>query len=147
MILIYRPEGGDEQRFDFDLSRCRVKEREAVEKRTEMAWGAFKAGLAEENTTALRGLLWMMLRRVHPTYRWDDVDFSDEELTVVITAADYRRTRAEVEASTQLSQADKDEALAELDRRIADREEIEAVDPEQAGEGKAQPPSGDTPTP
>ncbi len=153
MILIYTPEGGDKQEWKFSLGRVRVKEREQVELRTNMSWGTIKASLEEESTAALKGLLWMMLRRTHATYRWEDVDFCDEELTLVVEAEDYRRGRKEIEDHPALSRADKDQKIAFLDTLIAAREAVEAELAAEAAargevsEGKAQAPSDDTPTP
>lgn len=104
MFLVYTPEGGDEQRFEYRPGRMRVMEMEAIEKHTGLAYATeFKAQLLKGQTNARRALLWTFLRRVHPTTRYEDVDFFDDELRL---ERDRDEIAAEIAAVESLSDAD-----------------------------------------
>lgn len=108
MFLIYRPEGGTEQRWVFNPGRLRVQEMTAIERRTGLQYGGrFKQELMQGSTLARQALLWTMLRRTHHTLRFEDVDFYDDELLLVQDRDELAAEIEHLEADTTLPEADR----------------------------------------
>jgi hypothetical protein len=144
--LTFRPQDGDEQSWTFDLGRFRVSERMDIERYSGMAWGTFKQALINERTAALKALLFVLIRREHPKYRFDDVDFCDDEIVTEVTLDDLHKGRQQVQENDSLSAADKAEMLEAIDQMIADKKTIdgevvvdEQPDSEPVAEGKVPP--------
>lgn len=72
MIILYRPEGADEQQFD--VRSVRTSEAQIVARTTDMTWTEIKAGIRDDDPTALRGIAWILLKRETPTLRWSEFD-------------------------------------------------------------------------
>lgn len=85
MKVTYTPEDGDEQVFQYNPNKLMSAEREALEKRTGMAFNQFAMGILRGNALCRRALLHVLLKRQHPTIAFDDVDFCWDELTVEMT--------------------------------------------------------------
>lgn len=121
MYLTYRPEGSTEpRRWHIQLGRLRVFDTEAIEKATGMDYGSdFKQRLLQGNVRARRALLWIMLRREHPTLKYADVDFADDELLLEQDRDELAATRAEIAASTELAEANRAALLAVIDQQLA----------------------------
>lgn len=121
MFLKYTPDGGDEQKWTFKLGKLRSMETEAIEKLTGLDYGVpFKQALMQGNTRARRALLYTFLRRQHPTIRFADVDFADDELVLDMDVEEWQEMRAEVERSTTVDESTKAEVLAAIDASIAE---------------------------
>ncbi len=114
MLLIYKPANQEPMTFEFDLGKFRVKDRESIERATGMSWGKWKAELADQNTRAMRGLLWINLRK-RTGIPFDDVDFSDEEIEILPDSGEVTRVRAAIEENKTLSDEDRAEQLANLE--------------------------------
>jgi hypothetical protein len=131
VFLVYRPDGGDEQRWRYESGKFRSAEMEAIEKRTSWDFDtAFQERLLSGNAFARRALLWTFLRRVHLAIRFEDVDFASEELVLEFDQAELEAQRAQVLAMSDIDERERSAALALLDTMRAD-----AVEPE----GKAPP--------
>ncbi len=116
MYLRYTPEGSDTTEWVVNLGKLRTFDVEAIERVSGMAYGSdFKQNLMKGNGVARRALLWVMLRKAHPTLKYGDVDFADDELVLQLDADELGELRAAVEASTSISEADKALALEALD--------------------------------
>ncbi|GAA4676900.1 hypothetical protein GCM10023347_34080 [Streptomyces chumphonensis] len=85
MKVTYSPEGGDTQVFDYNPNKLMSAEREALEKRTGKAFKSFAMDVLRGDALCRRALLHVLLKRDHPTIRFDDVDFCWDELTVEMT--------------------------------------------------------------
>ncbi|MEU8531596.1 hypothetical protein [Streptomyces parvulus] len=85
MKVTYSPEDGEEQVFDYNPNKLMSAEREALEKRTGLAFQAFAMGVLRGNALCRRALLHVLLKRQHPTIAFDDVDFRWDELKVEMT--------------------------------------------------------------
>lgn len=85
MKVTYTPEDGDEQVFDYNPNKLMSAEREALESRTGKPFSDFAMGVLKGNALCRRALLHVLLKRQHPTLRFDDVDFQWDELTVEMT--------------------------------------------------------------
>jgi hypothetical protein len=107
-------------------------EREAIEKRTDMPFAEFTKAVLQGSSVARRALLWVMLKRDHPTTKYDDVDFAWDELRLEYSKQEYARMIAD--ASENLSGEQRDLVLKGLQAEW----ESAVDDPEQ--EGKVLPP-------
>ncbi|MBN0043124.1 hypothetical protein JS756_03135 [Streptomyces actuosus] len=131
MYLVYSPEGQDEpKRWKYNPRRMMSAEREAIERRTGRNWSDFTQDVIKGNSLCRRALLHALLKREHPTLKWDDVDFAWDELTLEYSRAELTEIRQTV-ADTATGD-ERDAVLEKLDAEIADAFE----DPED--EGKAQ---------
>jgi hypothetical protein len=83
--VTYSPEDGDEQVFDYNPNKLLSAEREALESRTGKPFSDFAMGVLKGDALCRRALLHVLLKRKHPTLRFDDVDFCWDELTVEMT--------------------------------------------------------------
>jgi len=136
MFVTYTPEGNAEgqRRWTFLPGRVRQSEAAAVEKAYGSNWDQFCAEAQAGSIRARRVLLWLLMRRDHPTLRLEDVpDFYTEELVVQHSADELRQVRERVEKSG-LSEAERDMALGIIDGQIAEAEAL-ALGPDD--EGKA----------
>ncbi len=107
MKVTYSPEDGEEQVFDYNPNKLLSAEREALEKRTGMSFNQFAMGVLRGNSLCRRAMLHVLLKRQHPTIRFEDVDFLWDELTVEMT-------KGEIElAVARLREKDGDEDLIE----------------------------------
>ena len=131
MYLIYQPEGDEEpQRFLYKPQKLMSAEREHLERRSRMDFADFTKGVLNGNAVCRRALLWVMLKRQHPTLKFEDVDFAWDELRLEYSKQEYELMRENlIESGTATP-----EQIDQINREIAT-----AVD-EQATEGKALPP-------
>lgn len=130
MYLSYKPEGSDEpKRWKYDPRRLMSAEREMLERRTNRNFSQFAQDVVQGNSLCRRALLFVFLKRDHPTTRFEDVDFAWDELELEYTKGELRQIRETV--SESMTGEDRVMALAQLDKQIEDAAEDEA-------EGKAQ---------
>lgn len=107
MKVTYTPEDGEEQVFQYNPNKLMSAEREALETRTGKPFNDFAMGVLKGNALCRRALLHVLLKRQHPTLRFDDVDFCWDELTVEMT-------KGEIDlAVARLREKDGDEELIE----------------------------------
>ncbi|MFM9594039.1 hypothetical protein ACKI16_24190 [Streptomyces scabiei] len=85
MKVTYSPEDGEPQVFKYNPNALMSAEREALEKVTGQSFNQFAMGVLRGNARCRRALLHVLLKRQHPTLRFDDVDFAWDELTVEMT--------------------------------------------------------------
>lgn len=88
MKVTYSPEDGDEQVFDYNPNKLMSAEREALEKRTGKPFSDFAMGVLRGDALCRRALLHVLLKRKHPTIRFEDVDFLWDELKVEMTVGE-----------------------------------------------------------
>jgi hypothetical protein len=141
VFVVYKPEGQPEQRWHFLPGRLRTAEMIAIEKRAGVKYGQqFKQDLMMGGTSARQALLWTLLRREHHTIRFEDVDFADDELLLVL---DKDETLAEIEALESfdgITEAERLSGLALLRQQLADA-------PEAPGKAPAATPAAPGPVP
>ncbi|MEU9285963.1 hypothetical protein AB0D57_14865 [Streptomyces sp. NPDC048275] len=105
MKVTYTPEDNEEQVFNYNPNKLMSAEREALEKRTGMSFNDFAMGVLRGNALCRRALLHVLLKRQHPTLRFDDVDFCWDEFKVEMT-------KGEIELAVErLREKKGDEAL------------------------------------
>jgi len=131
MFLVYKPEGQAEPtRWKYDPRKIMSAEREWVERRTERNWSEFTKDVLQGNSLCRRALLFIFLKREHPTVKWDDVDFAWDELELEYSKGELIQIRASVSESA--TGEERESVLAKLD------EEIGTAYDDPADEGKAQ---------
>jgi hypothetical protein len=130
VYLVYEPEGAEEpQRFQYKPQKLMSAEREALERRSRLDFADFTKGVLNGNAVCRRALLWVMLKRQHPTTKYEDVDFAWDELRLEYSKQEYELMRDNL---IEAGNADP-EQIDQLNREIAT-----AIDEES--EGKALPP-------
>jgi hypothetical protein len=112
MYLEYTPEGQPTQRWTFQPGRVHSGDMILIEKHTGLKYGQeFKQALLQGGTLARRGLLWLFLHRDHPTIKFDDVSFYDDELKLV---QDKDEIDAEIDALEKFDGIPEDQRAAGL---------------------------------
>lgn len=129
MYLVYHPEGSDEPtRWRYDPRKLMSAEREKIESLTGKDFSDFTKAVVNGNSRCRRALLFVFLKRDHPTTRFEDVDFAWDELKLEHSKQELQLIRAEV--ANNLSGDQLTAALEQLDAEIAEAPVDE--------EGKAQ---------
>lgn len=130
MYLVYQPEGSEEPtRFKYNPRKLMSAEREMLERKTGKDFSDFTTAVLAGNSLCRRALLFMFLKRQHPSVKWDDVDFAWDELKLEYSRQELVKMREAVAESA--SGEDRENTLASLDR------EIETAVDESEDEGKA----------
>lgn len=130
MYLVYKPEGSDEpQRFKYHPQKLMSAEREMLERRTGQDFSDFTKAVINGNSGARRALLFMYLKREHPTTKYEDVDFAWDELTLEYSKGEYLKMRED--AAENLHGDQLAAALQQIDA------EIETAYDDAEAEGKA----------
>jgi hypothetical protein len=133
VYLIYQPAGDAEpQRFKYQPTKIMSAEREYLERRSGKDFTAFTTAVLQGNSLCRRALLHVMLKRRHPTLKWDDVDFAWDELRLEYSRQELEAMRAAHAESTDPQAAATVEAL--------DAEIAAAIDEDEdpGAEGKAR---------
>lgn len=133
MFVTYAPEGGDEQRWDFDPGKVRASKAEMIEKRFGDSWDKWLAAVQQGGMKARRVLLWHLLTVDHPTLRAEDVpDFYAGEVTVEHNVAELRDIRERV-LKANIAEDEKEQVIVALDVQISDAIAAEEKAAEAAG--------------
>lgn len=115
MILTYRPEGADEQRWDLTQTRATFAEAKAAEKAGGFQWVNLEQELAEGNLGALQAALWVFRKRAEPTLTFADLDDLPLGSVDVDFGVDERAfMRAQIAGNESLSDEAKAAALRML---------------------------------
>lgn len=137
MFLTYRPDGGDEQRFEFRPKRVRSTRAEMIEKRygqlagiKNATWDQFKLAVQQGSASARRVLLWHLLSTQHPNLKIDDVDPFEDEVELEYSKSELLEVREVLSSTPSIPEADLTLMLAKLDMDIM-------TAPEDGSEGKA----------
>lgn len=120
MIITFKPEDGDEQRFQFNPRKIRATDAERIERRYGGRWNLWIDDVTQGGIGARRVLLWFLTQRQHPGFRWEDTpDFCMDELVVELDQVELQRARDAVAARTDLAPEMAALALTALDEQIA----------------------------
>ncbi|WP_329597759.1 hypothetical protein OIE43_18805 [Streptomyces pseudovenezuelae] len=131
MYLVYKPEGTEEpKRWKYQPKKLMSPERELLEKLTGKNFTEFTVDVQKGNSRCRRALLFIYLKREHPTLKFDDVDFAWDELTLEHSKGELQLMREQLPDSVAPEQLDA--VRAKLDEEIAAAYD----DPDE--EGKAQ---------
>lgn len=131
MYLVYKPEGSEEpKRWKYNPRKLMSVEREKLERLTDRNFSDFTKDVVAGSSLCRRALLFVFLKREHPTTRFEDVDFAWDELTLEYSKGELTEMRAQVADTVSGEQGVA--VLAKLDEEIAAAFE----DPDE--EGKAR---------
>ncbi|MGP3684157.1 hypothetical protein ACTVZO_05485 [Streptomyces sp. IBSNAI002] len=131
MIILYSPEDGEQRRFD--VRSVRTSEAQIVERTTDLKWGDIKRGVRDDDPTALRGVVWVLLKRETPTLRWSDFDPLIDELTSKFDAREIAGIAADIVALPEEQRA---RAIAEMKAYVEDPDSVDLAVKEAAGSPK-----------
>lgn len=133
MYLVYQPEGQDEPtRWWYDPAKLMSVERETIEKLTGEDFSDFTKKAMNGNSLCRRALLFVFLKRQHPTLKFADVDYAWDELKLEFSKPELRDIREKL--PTKFSGDELVEMQATFDQQID-----EAPDSPE-GSGKVRPP-------
>jgi hypothetical protein len=125
VIIIYAPEGAEEQHLD--AGRLRASEIQIVERTAAGRWADIKAAMSEGEINAMRTVAWVIKKRAEPGLRYNDFDPWEGELRVRL---DAREVRAYADGIVEKYRADPDDladAFDELRDAAFDRADAEAA--------------------
>jgi len=132
MLVEYTPQGQDMQTFEWRPGRVKLKEAAQIEFRYSKESGEkgrtyeqFKQDVRLNSAVARRVLLHHLMRRVHPSIRFEDVDPFDDEVVVVFHRDELEELRVGMEKDTSLSAEEKANLLARLDAEIEEAPEYD----------------------
>ncbi|WP_318203028.1 hypothetical protein [Streptomyces sp. SCL15-4] len=142
MIVVYTPAGGEPQHFD--ASTLRVSEASIVQRTVDMKWQDVLKGLEQDDLDAMRGIVWVLLKRSQPALRFGEFDPGVSEMTTVM---DDREVDAYIDNAFRAAEADADLSpqdiadvlLARLPDVSANPERTRARIEEKAAAPKAEP--------
>jgi hypothetical protein len=80
MKFTYTPEGAQPRSWDYNPLRLMSPEAEAIERHTGMTFAEWESKVTAGSMLAIHGLLFVMLKRTHPTLKWDEVQFCLDEV-------------------------------------------------------------------
>ncbi|MFD9306139.1 hypothetical protein ACFWCB_26380 [Streptomyces sp. NPDC060048] len=135
MIILYRPEGQEPPQH-FDVRSVRTSEAQIVQRTTDMTWGQIKDGVRRDDPTAMRGVVWILMKRREATLRWSDFDPTVDELTSRYDAREVAAIAADI---VQLPEEKQPATIAELRQWALDPESVAAALQEAAQPPKDQP--------
>jgi hypothetical protein len=118
VYLVYKPEGSEEpQRWKYNPKKLMSPERERIEQLTGLDFAEFTQRVVKGNSRCRRALLFVYLKRQHPTTRFEDVDFAWDELTLEYSRAELQQIRDQAAEGMTPEQAAI--ALPKMDEEIA----------------------------
>ncbi|SET43514.1 hypothetical protein [Nonomuraea wenchangensis] len=75
MIVTYTPQGGTAQTWTYKQDELTSAEAELIEDSTGLTIEEFDAELIKGRTKCKRALLWLQMRKDHPSLRFNEVEF------------------------------------------------------------------------
>lgn len=150
MFVTYKPESGDEQRWEFDPAKVRQSAAEMIEKRYGggRTYEQWKAAVQQGESRARRVLLWHLMTRDHHTLRYEDVpDFLMGEFEVEFSLAELHALREQVlKVDAPDKQEERENTLVALDIQITEAMAREGVvvgddedgEPEPVGKARSK---------
>jgi hypothetical protein len=90
VYLVYQPEGSEEPtRWPYNPRKLMSVEREFIERQVGLPFAEFTQTVLKGSSVARRALLFVMLKRDHPTTKYADVDFAWDELRLEFSKQEY----------------------------------------------------------
>lgn len=136
MIIVFTPEGGEEERYD--TRKLLTSEASAAGRAIGMKWSGLREALNEDDPEAMRAVAFVMRKRTSPQLRFGDFDPAVDELTV---KWDHREIVDRVTEAAKVDGADEERELFHriLVRNAADPAAAEALIKEYADGGPKEP--------
>jgi hypothetical protein len=127
VIIVYEPEGCEQQHFDAGRGKLRASEIQIIERTADARWADIKEGVKAGDIHALRVVVWAIRKRTEPALRFGDFDPFEGELR---SRLDAREVKAYAEALFEQYRENPDdlaEAFDELRDVAFDREDVETA--------------------
>lgn len=146
MIIVYRPDGGEERRWDLSQTRIMAVEAEEIERLTSLTWNEARAKLTSGSMLALRAVAYVLAKRDQPALRYSQFNPPVDGLDWEMDRAERNALRRDVLAA-DISEQERAAILADLDELdakdpdTATAEQVEAADPEAVPKDSAPAPS------
>lgn len=112
MRFIYKPEGAEPKSWPFQPTKLMSPEAEAIERHTGMTFGEWQTALMRDSMLAIHGFLFVMLKREHPTLKWDEVVFCLDDVDVEPETDELEQARDQLAAKAAAEGLSDDEAEA-----------------------------------
>jgi hypothetical protein len=123
VIIIYSPEGGEQQ--NLDAGRMRASEIQIIERTLDTRWDAIREAMSEGDINALRVVAWAVKKRTEPTLRFTDFDPWEGELRVRLDAREVHAYAERIVTKYGSNPDNLAEAFDELRDSAFDREDAE----------------------
>lgn len=115
MILVYKPDTGDEKRWDLAEVKVTFAEAKAAEHAGNFTWRKLEQELTDGNVEALQAAVWVLRKRDEPTLRFADLESLPIDSVRTEYSADEKAfLKASVEADPDMTDAEKEAALVVL---------------------------------
>lgn len=85
MQFVYKPEGADPIKWDFDPTKLMSPEVETIERHTGFTFTQWVEAIGNGSFLAFHGLLYVLLKRSTPTLKWTDVQFCMADIDMAMT--------------------------------------------------------------
>lgn len=118
MLLVYKPAGAEEQRFEVDFADLDLEEIGLIESHSGQGFRDFTASIGSGGFGGLRALLFVYLRRTNPQVHYRDVKPKLREVDLEMGLAENLELRERVAADS--AYPNREEVLALLDEQIAE---------------------------
>lgn len=135
MILTYTPDDGNAVKWVFRPDDMLDRESEEIERRTDWTWPEFLEKLQKQSTLARRVLLWVLLRRQHPTLRFEDLSFRQSQCVLEFDRTELESMRSEIEKSPDRPGVDRALILDVLAREIEKAPDVNTLGKAIGGSG------------
>lgn len=113
MQFVYKPEGAEPRRWEFDPARLMSPEIEVIERHTGLEYGEWIEAVGRTSVLAIHGLLFVLLKRNTPTLKWDEVQFCMAEIEFEMTDDEKGQLLEHLEALENPTDAER-ATIAEL---------------------------------
>ncbi|KAF4408654.1 hypothetical protein [Streptomyces lycii] len=131
MILVYKPETGEAQRWDLDNVKATFAEAKAAEAVANFSWVRLGQELGEGNLAVLQAALWILRKREEPTLKFADLeDLPLGAVAVEHSPAEKQFMREHILTDPSLSEPERAATLKMLE--LEDEPEADAPKAETA---------------
>ncbi len=114
MKFVYKPEGAEPQSWPFQPNKLMSPEAEAIERHTGMTFGQWRDAFFDRSVLAMHGFLFVMLKRAHPTLKWDEVVFCLDDIDIEFADEDQIEARDRLAARVTAGETLDDDEAATL---------------------------------
>ncbi|WP_412736966.1 hypothetical protein [Krasilnikovia sp. MM14-A1259] len=143
---MYKPDGQAERRWHVRLGRLPLPEMKMIQHAAGVKFGQFQQGLMAGGVDELQALLWVYLRREHPTLRVEDVKFVLDEVQLQQDKDEIaEEIRVLEEDLPDLDPAERAAGLAMLRVQLRDAPDAPGKAPEAASTPAVPAPPAETP--
>lgn len=143
MQFVYKAEGIEPRRWEFQPYKLMSPEAELIERRTGMAFSDWARVVTEGSMIALRALLFVLLKRTDPTLKWEQLQFSMSEVDFELDDEEKGNGIVVLEARAALGEtlSDLEQDLLLTWRNDLGVELVDDIEPPE-DDGIVDPPSG-----